>query len=359
MVGTHPQTMGGISSVVRGYMQGGLFDRINCRYVVTHRDGSAITKLLSAVRGFAGVCAGMLMLEAPLIHVHLSSRASFWRKSLVCLAAVLGRRPYVLHMHGSEFMTFFDTECGPIGRALVRAVFARAALVLALSEQWRDDLLRVTATVPIVVLPNAVSLPPLPREVPSLAHPEVLFLGRLGTRKGTYDLVRAFAQVVRHVPGARLICAGDGDIDAIVKLVRSLGLGESVSCPGWLAPDETSRLLARAALFVLPSYAEGLPMALLEAMAWGIPVVSTPVGGIPQVLQHGLNGWLVSPGDIEGLASALLRLLEDRASADRLGKAARHTIERSFSLTSSIERLLDLYARFGITGRQSVAGRTA
>jgi glycosyltransferase involved in cell wall biosynthesis len=352
MVGTHPLTQGGIATVVRGYIDAGLFDRFDCTYIATHRDGNALAKLATALKSWMQVLMALASGKAPLFHIHLSSRASFWRKSVICATVLLARRPYVLHLHGSEFMRFYDEECGPLAKRVVRFVFRHAAVVLALSDQWRDNIRRICDTAVVEVLPNAV---PLQAAVASgVANEEqqtVLILGRLGHRKGTFDLVNAFSRVAAQARGARLVCAGDGAVKETIELAAKLGIGSRVECPGWLSAEQAGRLLSGATLFVLPSYAEGLPMALLEAMSWGLAVISSPVGGIPQVIRHGENGLLVSPGDVDALTRALAWLLGDEPARARLGAAARATIEQTYSVTSAIERLGTLYARFGISQR--------
>lgn len=346
MVGTSFQTKGGISSVVRGYADGGLFERVNCRYVITHRDGSAPTRVFTALSGWCRAFVGLFR-DAPLVHIHLSQRGSFWRKSAVCFMARLMGRPYIVHLHGSEFMTFFDRECSPAQQRIVSRLFERSALVLALSDTWRDNVLRMAPTCRVEVLANAVAMPDLSRirREPGRA-PTVLCLGRLGKRKGSFDLLEAFARLPDR--NARLILAGDGDIERVREHARRLGLADRVSCPGWLSRDQTADALAAATVFVLPSYAEGLPMALLEAMSYALPVITTPVGGIPGVIRHGENGLLVEPGDVAGLTNALAALLADPAERARLGAATRLTVEQRFSQDAAIDRLAAVYRRFGV-----------
>jgi glycosyltransferase involved in cell wall biosynthesis len=348
MIGTDMSTQGGISTVVRGYRAAGLFERIDCSYVATHRDGSALAKLMAAVTGVARASLFLIVRRPALAHIHLSSRASFWRKSFVCLLAALTRCPYLLHVHGSEFMQFYDNECGRIARSIVKLTFRRAALLLALSQEWRANLLRIEPQSRIEVLPNAVLLADLQDRRAADSAMEILFLGRLGKRKGTFDLVQAFARVSANVPQAHLICAGDGMIDEVRALAAELGIADKVSLPGWLSASDAHLALARASIFTLPSYAEGLPMALLEAMSWALPVVTSPVGGIPQAVRHGENGLLVKAGDVASLAEALQILLTDSALRERLGHAARKTIESRFSLRAAIDQLLQIYARFGV-----------
>lgn len=356
MVGTHPTTMGGVSTVVRGYMDGGLFQRFDCHYVATHRDGGALTKATTALRAWLSILVQLIWRPTPLVHIHLSSRASFWRKSVVCLMARALHRPYVLHMHGSEFMKFYDDECGPRARHFVQGRFRDAALVLALSEEWRANLLRICPTAKVEVLTNAVALPDLSaRRASNDTDLTILFLGRLGERKGTFDLVNAFGQLASRFPKARLICAGDGAIKEVQQLTRDLGIESRVTCPGWLSVAEARQLLSSASVFTLPSYAEGLPMALLEAMSWSLPVVTSPVGGIPQVIRDGQNGFLVAPGDVGNLSTALASLLESATLRQRIGEAARRTIEQTYSLDASLDRLGAIYGRFGVPPRIAAA----
>jgi glycosyltransferase involved in cell wall biosynthesis len=344
--------MGGVSTVVRGYQEGGLFERFQCRYVVTHRDGTPLEKAATALLGWARTFVELWHLDAPLVHIHLSSRASFWRKSVIVLIAVAMRRPYMLHVHGSEFMKFYDEECGPTTRAIIRRVFAGSALVLALSEEWRTNLLRICPKAKIEVLTNAVSLPPAEATRHSGNTPAVvLFLGRLGRRKGVFDLVAAFSETAPRHPDALLVCAGDGAREEVLDQARQLGISDRVQCPGWMSISATREALSKAAVLALPSYAEGLPMAILEAMSWGLPVIATPVGGIPQVIKHDTNGLLVPPGDVSALALAISRMLTDTAARERLGAEARRTIERTFSLDACLERLASIYRRFGIPSR--------
>jgi glycosyltransferase involved in cell wall biosynthesis len=349
MVGTHPATMGGISTVVRGYMQAGLLERYSCVYVPMHRDGTALQKTRIAFVGYLRILAYLLTRDTPLLHIHVSSRASFWRKSIVCQMARFLRRPYILHVHGSEFMQFYADECGSWARRFIGSVFDAAALVLALSDQWRDNLLKISPRASIEVLPNAVSLPDVGEStINKSMNQEVLFVGRLGPRKGIYDLLNAFARIAPRFPRAHLICAGDGEIDETRSLSNRLGIDDQVECTGWLSTQQTQERFASASIFVLPSYAEGVPMAMLEAMAWNLPIIATPVGGISQVVRSEENGLLVRPGDVDGLADALSRLLREPATRERLGFAARKTIEQSFTLDAAVERLGRIYHRFEI-----------
>jgi glycosyltransferase involved in cell wall biosynthesis len=167
--------------------------------------------------------------------------------------------------------------------------------------------------------------------------------GRIGERKGQFDLIRAVAELPLEVRRrCRVLLAGDGEVDAAAKLARELGVNDNVEVRGWLEAADRDRALASADAFVLVSRNEGLPMALLEGMAWGLPALSTPVGGIAEVVQPEVNGLLVSPGDVPAIAEALRRLIEDELMRLRMGAAARASIE-PLRIERFIDRLREIY----------------
>jgi glycosyltransferase involved in cell wall biosynthesis len=267
------------------------------------------------------------------------------------LLARAAGRPYIFHLHGGGFSSFYE-DSGWLARRLIRSTLQHAAVVIALSEQWRERLLRICPIARVEVLHNAVAVP----DIQQLGHLDgrdstLLFLGHVLRDKGVYDLVRAFAKVANKYPRAKLVLGGIGDLEGVQQLAAQLEISERLSCPGWLEPDRKSAALASSLIFVLPSYAEGMPMALLEAMSWGLPVIATPVGGIPQVVDHEVNGLLVGAGDTDGLAAQIERLLADPALRERLGASARARIETDFSLRDALERLTAIYQRFGLEPR--------
>lgn len=354
MVGTSPEVRGGVSSLVRSYYHGGLFQRFDIRYVPTHRDGTAAQKAVMALKAYASL-GGLLLLgsRAPLVHIHLASRASFWRKAIVCAMARIRRRPYVLHVHGAEFSKFYHEECGAISKWIVRHTLERAALLLALSGQWQDTLERIAPRATVQTLPNAVALRDVPSRAADGAPMRILFAGRIGTRKGAFELLRAFARLASRFPTATLVCAGDGEGEKLKQLAAELGVAERLECPGWLNAEQMGDELRRASIFALPSHQEGVPIALLEAMSHSLPVLTTPVGGIPEVIESDRNGLMVTPGDVDAIEQSLDRLLQSSAERQRLGAAARATIAERYSLESTIERLAALYRLFGVPERNA------
>lgn len=347
MVGTGFQTMGGISTVVKGYQAAGLFDRMPILYVTTHGDGGSFYKLKIALEGYAQFLKAVATRKVSLVHIHLSSRASFWRKLPVFLVAKLLRKPLLLHLHGSEFMTFYRDECGPLRKRVVSFLFDRSNAVIVLSPQWAENIREITDNPNVEVIFNGVAVADRPSSRTTQKRPLViLFLGRLGHRKGIYDLLAALARVKSRDIEFRLIAAGDGEIAEVSAKAHELGLAENVEVPGWIDESGKQKLLREADLFVLPSHAEGLPMSLLEAMAAGLPVVCSSVGGIPTAVSDGSEGCLVPPGDIDALADSLSRLLTDAELRIRLGENAFERAKREFDVEQSIEKLVALYDRY-------------
>jgi len=352
MVGTNASCKGGIASVVRGYQQSGIFDEFKVTYVSTHCDGRAVAKVMAAIKGWSLFVVHCVRLDAPLVHIHTASRLSFWRKYVVCIIARLFRYPYILHLHGGEFVDFYQSECGPLAKRLIRISFQRAARVAVLSGEWKQRISNLFGDVEVEVVSNAVALPPESATVSFGSNGKsavILFVGRLVKGKGINDLIGAFAKVSTEFPDVKLVCIGDGNADLVRKLAVSLGVGKRVECPGWIDPEQCFEYYRGSSIFVLPSYAEGLPIALLEAMSWQLAIISCPVGGIPELVQDGENGLLVRPGDIDGLANALRVLLTDPKLRSRLSVAARATIEEKYSTESNLRCLRQLYASCGLS----------
>ncbi|HEX4781330.1 MAG TPA: glycosyltransferase family 4 protein [Usitatibacter sp.] len=346
MVGTAAETRGGISAVVASYRNAGLFARWPIDYVESHRDGSRAEKLACALRGLAKLAWLALRHPHAILHVHVASRASFWRK---CAYMTLGRIagwPLVFHLHGGGFADFYERECSRNGRRAIRFFLDRAACVVTVSERWSAWVRQITPNPRVTCIPNAVAMP---KAHPARREPALIaFVGRCEESKGILDLLEALAEVRVSIPEARLECAGDGNLAALGERADELGVGERVNTLGWIGPAQRDGLLARAAIFALPSHAEGLPMALLEAMAAGCPVVAASCGGIPDLVTDGVNGLLVPPGDVDALAQALHRVLVDRELASRLGREARATVARRYTAEAALERLEQLYSGLGV-----------
>jgi glycosyltransferase involved in cell wall biosynthesis len=347
MIGTRFDTKGGISSVVNVYRAAGLFDRLPVQYISTHCDGNAWRKILLMTYAFLQFFNALFRKKVGLLHIHLSSRASFWRKLLFFVPAFLTGVPIILHLHGSEFSVFYENECGPLKKRLVRFVFNNAAKILVLSSVWNRWVCSISENQNVITLFNPVVTPKPGKGVFQRDNALVLFLGRLGQRKGTYDLIAACAQVVSDVPNFKLLLAGDGDSVGVKTRAFASGVDKNVEILGWIRGAEKERLLATAGVYVLPSYHEGLPMSILEAMAVGLPILSTNIGGIPEAVTDGVEGFLIEPGDVQGLAARLARLITDKQLAAEMGLAARRKALSTFSTDVVLPKLEKIYAEFG------------
>jgi len=336
---------GGVSSVER-LLVDHLSGRVQVRHVPTMVEGSAARRLIVFLRALRDTTRELRAPGPLLVHIHFASRGSTLRKVLLAWMVLRSGRPLLMHAHGAEFDRFF-TGLPSIARRHVARVLQRADCCVVLSRRWRDFFVErcgVQGT-KARILCNPVRVP---REAPRRAGRgtlQFLFLGRIGPRKGAFDLVRAFATLPAETRArARLVLAGDGDVAALRDLAAPLGA--SVTIHSWVDEPQRDRLLAESDVFVLPSHAEGVPMSVLEAMAWGLPVITTPVGGIPDVVSHEVEGLVVSPGKIEEIADAMSRMIRDEPARERFAQAARARAE-SLDVDRYVEQLLDLYRTLG------------
>lgn len=359
MIGPVIDGPGGMSSVVASYRRAGFFERWNVRYLATYRHatwGSKLWQLLKSSTAFLTLLLGRRVI---MLHAHAASRGSFWRKCIFVGLARLWRIPVVLHIHSGEFDDFYHRECGAIRQAVVRWAMRTSALVVCLTRQWQATLTRIEPKARFEYLPNPVDVDvqgDLPSPAARTGPRTVLFLGRLRERKGVFDLVRSWPVVQAAAPGTRLLLAGDGDVQPLLALASELGVADTIDFPGWIAGDVKASWLNRSEVFVLPSYAEGLPVCILEAMAHGLTIVATSVGGIPEVVRDGQEAILVRPGDSDALARALVLALCDHTLARSLRGAARRRVIESFSTPLVLARLDELYrGQLGIRNRRELA----
>jgi glycosyltransferase involved in cell wall biosynthesis len=339
---------GGMRSVVEGYVADGFISGQDIRLIHSYDDSGFVSRQFLLLRALSAYVLTLLTHKVDLVHVHSAMRGSFWRKSLFLIIARWFSIPVIFHLHGSEMKAFY-AEQSPKGRDRIRWVFEHAARVIVLSESWRTYIDSIAPKARITVVHNYVSVPEVAK--PDNASVQIVFLGLVGKRKGVADLIQAMARVHAIYPDARLTIGGNGEVAQAEAQVKALGIDECIELAGWVGPEQRARLLSAADIYVLPSYNEGLPMGILEAMAYKAAVVSTTVGGIPELISDGENGRLIAPGDVDGLAEALLALAGDATQRRRLAANAHATLIASYSNTAVLPVLDALYADTVAEGR--------
>lgn len=278
--------------------------------------------------------------------LHTAEKGSFWRKFLLSRVLLMHGIPYVVHMHGARFNIFLDAT-SPLTKRLVNKFASQAASFVVLSESWaryfRGHFPDLTN---IEVIPN-------PCETVGEIYPggrknervRILYSGVFGARKGVFDLIEAFADVPENPAGPDLYLFGDGDVEAVRTAAKASGAGARIHVSGWLDHKSYLSQLRDYDFYVLPSYAEGLPMSILEAMGQGLPIISTRVGGIPEVVFPGQNGYLIDPGDKVALREALDKLAQDGATRSNMSRKSWEIARERFSLNILIPRWDMLYKR--------------
>lgn len=339
MIGPDRSVHGGISGVVNNYYDAGITEKVDLNYIGTMVEGSRLRKLWQAVRAYVKFLA--VLPQYPIVHVNVASDSSYYRKSLFIKAAKRAGKKIVIHQHGGDFETFYEKEQNDRGRAKIRQVFGMGDVFLVLSPVLEQFFKGILDPARVILFPNAVPVPDsLEKEYGKL---RILFLGRLCKEKGLRELFSILPQLHEQFPQMRLLLGGIWEDEELRKEAEKMK--EYVTDLGWLQGEAKKDYLRISDLFVFPTYFEGQPVSVLEAMAYQCGIVATNVGGIPQMIEPGRTGLLIEPQDPEGLKSALQKLLSDPELCEYLGKNARAKVQKEYSINKSLEELVKIYQR--------------
>jgi glycosyltransferase involved in cell wall biosynthesis len=293
------------------------------------------------------VWVGQLLVYRPHIaHVHTNSYSGFYVKGLLTVLARLSGAKTIFHIHGGAFKKFYGNAPWFM-RALIRWMININSAVIVLSKEWKQYFASIGVdTSKLIVLTNSVFVPDLTEKTEKSSEVTVLFLNRLEKDKGVYELVEAIDRNRNETRSCRYILAGPKAHrwQAVDEKIRQLNLNDCVQMPGAVFGDAKDEIYRKADIYVLPSYIEGMPIGLLEAMSYGLACITTPVGGIPDIVDDGRNALLVKPGDVGALAESLKRLILDSQLRKRLGEEARATVVAKYNWQQRASEIAQLYS---------------
>ncbi len=345
MIGTDPDSRGGISSVIRMYDKGGLFQKV--LYLASYQDGNRWQKSVFFL-SFLGRYLRVLMTTPSIrvVHIHTASYFSFIRKSIAAVFAALFGKSIILHIHGAEFILFYE-KGGWLVKRFIRTILSQCDCILALSSQWKDDLKNISpdSDIRVIYNPTIVRTKFSASQSSDLNSPvKFLFMGRIGKRKGVYDILESLQYIQSRNFEIQLY--GDGDLAPVEALIRKHQLQGQVKLCGWIDGETKDAVFRQADVLLLPSYNEGLPISVLEALAYGLPVLSTAVGGISEAVEEGVNGFLIQPGQCKVLAERIEQLSSSSAIRTQMGQSGYELAKSRFDLPIIIEKLEALYREF-------------
>lgn len=332
---------GGMVTVVKNLLSFRDWKKSRITYIPTHIEHNKVVKAAYFAGAYARILAKLLFGKVDLVYLHVSERGSVYRKAMLLKLAKAFGKPVVLHHHGADFDPFFR-GLSEKDRQYVVEFLKAADTNVVLSERIRQEFLERAPEASYTVLHNAVPLPEENRYDP--ANHLIVTLGRLGERKGTYDLLKALRDLDAELPKEIQVClCGDGDVEKVQSVIAEYGLQHRIAHVGWATGEQKDKILEKALCHVLPSYREGLPMAILETMSLGIPNITTRIASIPEVIDSGVHGILIEPGDIEALKDALRKVCCDREVRQQLSREAYRQIRERFSVDAAGRKLEEIY----------------
>lgn len=337
MVGPARSVNGGISAVVNNYYKVGLDEKIELSYIGTMEDGTKLHKLKVALCAYVSFIKEVRAYD--IVHVHMASDSSLYRKIPFMYMAKWFGKKLIIHQHGGNFAEFYYSQCSAKRQKFIEKALNKADAFLVVASYLADIFENIVPKEKIAVLPNAIEVP-LSYEKKNPGQ-KVLFLGRLCKEKGIRELLEVATELKEEYKDLEVYLGGvweDRDLKEIADKNSTF-----VYQLGWIENQEKEKYLNLCNIFALPTYFEGLPMSLLEAMAHGCTCIASAVGGIPQVMEDGKDGILIQPKDKEALKTALRMLLSDTGIQENLRQEAFQKVRQEYDLQKSVEKLVYIY----------------
>lgn len=338
VVATSHKTRGGVTSVVKAHLKGKQWNDYHCKWIETHIDRGFIWKLWYLIKGW--LVFMVLLPFCDLVHFHTSEPPSALRKCLFFPFARLWRKKIIVHFHAFSP----DTTINSKYKSIYRYLFGGADCVIVLSQLWKqyvNEAFDLGDKVQIIYNPCTTEV----LNGTYSKKKQILYAGTVNARKGYADMIKAFAVIARQYPDWSIVFAGNGEVDKGKALAKELDITAQTVFLGWVSGKEKDKAFKEATTFCLPSYAEGFPMAVLDAWAYGLPVITTPVGGIPDIARDGINLLLFNAGDVESLAGAMRRMIDDSSLRMRIQEESVRLAQTTFNMDTINGQIGDLYGR--------------
>lgn len=337
VIATSRKTRGGITSVVKAHETGEQWKKYHCKWIETHRDGNSFRKLCYL---FSALLQCIILLPFyDIVHIHIATTQSAKRKQLFFYPAKWMRKKIIFHFHPSNEKFLFE----PYNQKLYKRLFSQVDLVLVLSEQWRKwikEALEITEHIEVLYNPC-----PKVNRREDIRENYILFAGTIIPRKGYADLIKAFSLIAEKHLNWKVVFAGNGEIENAKRVAIECGVLQQIEFLGWVKGEKKEEVFQKASIYCLASDGEGFPMGVLDAWAYGIPCVVTPVGGIPDIVKDGVNGLIYPVGDIKELASKLDLLICNDNLRKSIVKETDKYVNNDFNVSVINKKLGEIYSK--------------
>lgn len=344
MIGVDESTKGGMWTVVENYLNDKNFvEKNNLKYIPTSITGcSALKKIIFTLKAYLKIVRVYKKETISILHVHMSERASIIRKGIVMKYAKRRKSKIVLHMHGAEFEVLYN-KMSLKKQKKVREILNLADKIIILGNYWKSFISNlVDNPEKVCVVYNAVYVPDQYKYQTNSSN--ILFLGAVSKRKGIDVLIKALKNKEQSLRDKCKVNIYGPDVEKnIDNIIYKNNLNTWVFYKGWLGKNDKSKVLSDTSINVLPSYNEGLPMTILEAMSYGIPTISTSVAAIPEAVNKS-NGILISPGDDIALGNAIEELIVNNKKRLKLSEKSYEDAKYKFSIKKHISDIQKIYA---------------
>jgi len=336
VVGSAEQSAGGMASVIRLMKKMPVWQEYDCYWLGTQIQRNYAWKIWYALKAY--VIALCIIWRYDIVHFHtVPDKISLIIQMPVFLMALVGRKRIIMHIHmGNQLRSH-------TGNKLFKWCLRRADLIILLAKKWQQLFKEEFADIetPTTVLYNACeSVSEVPFEE---KEKSILMAAYFNDNKAPDLLLKAWKKLKDRYPDWHVYMLGNGEVERFRKMSEEMGLADSVTFTGYMVGKQRDDYFRKASIYCMCSYEEGFPMVVLEAWAYGICVVTTPVGGLPDVLEDGRNALTFDFGDWEGLADRLSMLIEDKAMRKSMADESRDFVYRHFSNQQINEQAENIY----------------
>lgn len=326
MVGVKRDTPGGMASVINSYFQ----YIEDLQYITTWKLASLPVKCWYALKSILHFTLLLIFNHRiKVVHIQGAANASFSRKAMFIYLAKWFRKKVILHMHACDFVEYYDKSNK---KEWILRTINHCDTLIVLSQSWKEYFASLGIPQDKIHILNNIVTPPINNSTPRSDNKlHLLFLGEIGKRKGIYDILNALAQEREYFSDKLLLrIGGNLEEEKLRATIQSLQLEEFVKFEGWVSGDKKRECLEWADIYILPSFNEGLPIGILEAMSYKMPIISSPVGGIPEVVHDHENGLIVEPGNTLQIKNAIKFFIENPQLIQQYGKSSYNLVTPYF-----------------------------